>query len=202
MIELLTSISIIGILAAILVPTLGAVQRLAKKKTTENFYGKIAQAMESYRLDYGHYPIFPEMSAQTNPTTGDVSFRLNINNGMLYKILSGAKNAGTQHNYNVKQQKYLDVPQNLLTDDVMNPLIQDSFGDTDIAVVVNTSGMNEVAVKSVNVPVTAADGGPPLIPPVARNIPQRILIYSMYANKGTPLNSDFCTNWLIDAYKR
>jgi hypothetical protein len=158
--------------------------------------------MEAYHLDYGRYPIFPEMQPINNASTGDLAFRLNASNGLLYKVLSGGKYTGTQHNYNVKQQKYLDVPPNLLTDDINNPLIQDAFGDTDIAVIVNTSGKNEVSLKSVNLPVSAADGGPALVPQVGRNIPQRILVYSLFSNKGSATNSDFCTNWDLDTYRR
>lgn len=58
LIELLTVIAIIGILAGIIIPTVGAVQQNAKKSKTKAMYSQWASAMDLFRQDYGYYPTF------------------------------------------------------------------------------------------------------------------------------------------------
>lgn len=56
LIELLTVIAIIGILAAIIIPTTGAVRVAAKKADTKSRFGQWAQAMSLYKQEYGFFP--------------------------------------------------------------------------------------------------------------------------------------------------
>lgn len=56
LIELLTVIAIIGILAAIIIPTTGAVRTAAKKADTKSRFGQWAQAMTLFKQEYGYFP--------------------------------------------------------------------------------------------------------------------------------------------------
>lgn len=67
LIELLAVIAIIGILAAILIPTVSAVRVSANKAKTKVQFMQWAAAIESFRGAYGYYPIFHE-SGLVNPT--------------------------------------------------------------------------------------------------------------------------------------
>jgi prepilin-type N-terminal cleavage/methylation domain-containing protein len=56
LIELLTVIAVIGILAAIIIPTVGGAQDSATRAKTKAQFGQWAAAMELYRQEYGFYP--------------------------------------------------------------------------------------------------------------------------------------------------
>jgi prepilin-type N-terminal cleavage/methylation domain-containing protein len=56
LIELLVVIAIIGILAAILIPTVGAARTSAKKAKVKVVFNQWAAAMEQFRQEYGYYP--------------------------------------------------------------------------------------------------------------------------------------------------
>ncbi len=66
LIELLTVMAIIGILAGILIPTVGAVRGSADKAKTRAQFAQWAAAIESFRGEYGHYPAF-DGSGLVNP---------------------------------------------------------------------------------------------------------------------------------------
>lgn len=65
-IELLTVIAVIGILAAILVPTVSSVRVSADKAKTKVQFSQWAAAIEAFRNEYGYYPIF-DSSNLVNP---------------------------------------------------------------------------------------------------------------------------------------
>lgn len=56
LIELLTVIAIIGILAAIIIPTTGAVRDAAKKSQTRSQFSNWATAMTLFKQEYGFFP--------------------------------------------------------------------------------------------------------------------------------------------------
>jgi prepilin-type N-terminal cleavage/methylation domain-containing protein len=56
LIELLVVIAIIGILAAIVTPTVGAVRTSANKAKTKTQFSQWASAMELFKQEYGYYP--------------------------------------------------------------------------------------------------------------------------------------------------
>ena len=60
LIELLTVLAIIGILAAILFPTIGAARRSAERAKTKVQFAQWAAAIESFRAEYGYYPAFDD----------------------------------------------------------------------------------------------------------------------------------------------
>src|SRR4051812_28924083 len=56
LIELLVVIAIIGILAAILIPTVGSARVSAKRAETKVRFSQWALAMEQFKQEYGYYP--------------------------------------------------------------------------------------------------------------------------------------------------
>ncbi|MEO8498536.1 MAG: prepilin-type N-terminal cleavage/methylation domain-containing protein, partial [Planctomycetota bacterium] len=56
LVEMLVVIAIIGILAAILVPTLGAAIRRAKIGAVAMEVNQLSQAIEAYKLEFNDYP--------------------------------------------------------------------------------------------------------------------------------------------------
>lgn len=63
LIELLTVIAILGILAAILFPSVGAARSAAHRARTRIQFAAWAAAFEAFRQEYGHYPILPGAGA-------------------------------------------------------------------------------------------------------------------------------------------
>ena len=57
LVELLTVIAIIGILAAMLLPVLAAAKKAAQKKQAAMDISAIVQAIEAYDQDYGRFPV-------------------------------------------------------------------------------------------------------------------------------------------------
>jgi prepilin-type N-terminal cleavage/methylation domain-containing protein len=58
LLELLSVIAIIGILTALLFPGFSAARRSATKAKTKVQFAQWTAAVESFRSEYGHYPIF------------------------------------------------------------------------------------------------------------------------------------------------
>lgn len=57
LLELLVVMGIIGLLAALLFPTLGAVRRAASRMKTRVQFSQWVAAIESFRSEYGYYPV-------------------------------------------------------------------------------------------------------------------------------------------------
>jgi prepilin-type N-terminal cleavage/methylation domain-containing protein len=64
LIELLTVVAILGILAAILIPTIGGARTAANKARTRAQFGQWATAFEAFRQEYGTYPQLSPASTQ------------------------------------------------------------------------------------------------------------------------------------------
>lgn len=58
LLELLSVLAIIGILAALLFPTLGAARRSAERARTKVQFTQWSAALEAFRREYGYYPVF------------------------------------------------------------------------------------------------------------------------------------------------
>ena len=56
LIELLAVIAVIGILAAILIPTVGSARTSAKKAKVKVLFSQWSTAMEQFKQEYGYYP--------------------------------------------------------------------------------------------------------------------------------------------------
>ena len=87
LIELLTVMAIIGILAAIIIPTVSSVRVSANKAKTKVQFTQWAAAIESFRSEYGYYPSFDS----SNKVNGSA---VSSGDHMFHDILAGRKRDG------------------------------------------------------------------------------------------------------------
>lgn len=93
LIELLTVIAIIGILAAILLPTLSSVRNSASRAKTRAQFSQWSAAFEQFRQEYGAYPqLFPN-GAQKLVNQGGTTQA--AGNHLFHDLLAGARRDGT-----------------------------------------------------------------------------------------------------------
>ena len=67
LVELLTVIAIIGILAALLLPVLSAVKKSAQKAKAQTEMQGLTTAIQAYDSAYGRFPVSPAAQAAANP---------------------------------------------------------------------------------------------------------------------------------------
>lgn len=135
-IELLTVMAVIGILSAILIPTVASVRRSANKAKTKVQFSQWAAAIEAFRNEYGYYPQFSNNKVNDGATsTGDHLF---------HDILAGRRRDGsaigtTASAQNRKRIAFYSFSEGDFTpsDSTTPNLIQDAFENTDIAVIVD-----------------------------------------------------------------
>jgi prepilin-type N-terminal cleavage/methylation domain-containing protein len=219
--ELLTVISIIAVLAGLLWPVVGAAMRQANKSRTLMLFNGISNAFEQYRQEYGRYPIFPELTATATPWTTnknevDYSFLLNDGDSILRKVLTAdnaylaASSTPGAKNYNRNGIVFLSLDETFLTRDKpdttasnADPLIQDGFKNVNIGMVVHTGDNQEIdagAFSTAKAVPDSEDNGA-LVPKVTHNLPQRIAIYSLVTDlDDDPVNSPWVTNWPYAQY--
>ncbi|MES2694673.1 MAG: prepilin-type N-terminal cleavage/methylation domain-containing protein [Verrucomicrobiota bacterium] len=95
LIELLTVIAIIGILAAIIVPTAGSVRNSAKRAKTRGQFAQWAAGIEAFRTEYGAYPTFETAGANANKVNGSTPGNGNLTAiHRFYETLVGMRRDG------------------------------------------------------------------------------------------------------------
>lgn len=133
LIELLTVIAIIGILAGIIIPTVTSVKTSANKAKTKSQFGQWAVSMGLFKQEYGYYPAI----GTSNKVDPAIFFA-----ALTSKTYSG----GTPSNYygNTKRLSFYSASESevssIANGDVQDGLLKDAFGNTDIAVFVDTNG--------------------------------------------------------------
>lgn len=138
-IELLTVIAVIGILAAILIPTVSSVRRSAAKAKTKVQFSQWAAAIEAFRSEYGYYPQFDA----SNKVNGGAS---STGDHLFHDILAGRRrdfsplaSGSTAANQNRKRIAFYAFGEGEFTgtDAAIANVLQDASGNTDIAVLVD-----------------------------------------------------------------
>jgi prepilin-type N-terminal cleavage/methylation domain-containing protein len=158
LIELLTVIAILGILAAILVPTTSSARTAAKKAKTRGQFAQWAGAIEAFRQEYGYYPTFETTGAGANKVNGNTAGGANLAAvHRFYEILVGARRDGVAlpttmtgnppppQAQNTRRIQFItfteaDMVPVATTDATLSAkrgLIRDAFSGTDIAVLVD-----------------------------------------------------------------
>lgn len=218
LVELLTVIAIIGILAGLLIPAIGMVWRRVREARTKVLFSKLETAFLEYRNHYNIYPVFSEMNADVHPWTNkrsevDTNFLLNDQAGLLYKVLTAPPSyyatGSNTVNHNPDKIPFLVLDDNMISRDeaqqgtMTDPVIVDGFKNSQIGVVLHTGNEKGIRPEAFSRGVNDQYGVGPLIPSVARPLDQVTAFYSLVsAINNDPVNSEWVTNWDYDELSR
>lgn len=150
-IELLTVVAIIGVLLAILIPSLTSARVSAKKAATRVQFNQWTMAIQSFRTEYGFYPVFD--------ASNTVNGGSDATDHLFHDVLAGHKRDGaalTAGEGAAIQNKRLISFHAFAGSEFVDPssssaeLLCDAFGSTDIAVLIdrNLDGI----INSADVP--------------------------------------------------
>ncbi|MFP4351710.1 MAG: type II secretion system protein [Puniceicoccaceae bacterium] len=127
LIELLTVIAIIGILAGIIIPTVGAVRENAMKSKTKAMFSQWVSAMDLFRQDYGYYP-----------SPDDLGFPGVSVDDEFYLLLTGDEDS----ELNKKERRYFSFSEDSIAgashDSADEGDIIDAFGNNNISMAVDS----------------------------------------------------------------
>lgn len=158
LIELLAVMAILGILAAILIPTTSSARAAAMKAKTRGQFAQWAAAIEAFRQEYGYYPTFETSGAGANKVNGNTTGGTNLTAvHRFYETLVGTRRDGSQlattttgtppppQAQNTRRIQFItftdaDLIPVTTTDATLTArrgLIRDAFDNTDIAVLVD-----------------------------------------------------------------
>jgi prepilin-type N-terminal cleavage/methylation domain-containing protein len=158
LIELLTVIAIVGILAAILIPTTSSARTSARKAKTRGQFAQWGAAIEAFRQEYGYYPTFELTGANANKVNGNTQGNGNLQQvHRFYETLVGTRRDGQPLTgastgnptpplgQNPRRIQFItftesDMVPAVTSDGTLTAkrgLIRDSFDSTDIAVLVD-----------------------------------------------------------------
>lgn len=133
LVELLTVIAIVALLAAILIPVVGRVQRNARVTKTRVQFSEWAAAIEAFRLEYGFYPNFDSF---TDGVIDDATTTRQFAEALSGRTLSGGDLADDAPGVDAGNSKRIRFhtfgSEDLALEE--NPRIQDGFGN-DVVVV-------------------------------------------------------------------
>ncbi|MBK8475888.1 MAG: prepilin-type N-terminal cleavage/methylation domain-containing protein [Opitutaceae bacterium] len=168
LVELLTVIAVLSILAAILVPVVGRAQEAARRARVKTQFAQWAVALEGFRAEYGYYPNFS--TTTTAPLPSDC--RINEVPGLFFQTLTGRREDGAAPDLpralaaNPRRVAFLTFT----ADEVgsgANPPISDGFGNTDIVLLVDRDGDGLISLPGPPPAVVGAQTGVVLIPDAA-----------------------------------
>lgn len=190
LVELLAVIAIIGILAGLLIPTVGMVRTQARLTQSQAFFTQLATACVAYKADYGYYPLFGQPKG-----TPDTAINLGEAGEAVYQTLTGYTYDGQsilgtpQRNLNRKGRTYFSFSEQ----DFDGERVVDAFGNTDIILLLDTNlnGQIDRGVVNASGPAAHADGlaEDAFQPNVTENIRQPVLLYSAGAGNGKPVTT-------------
>ncbi len=195
LIELLAVVAIIGILAAIFVPTLSSARTASKKARTRTQFSQWAAAFENFRQEYGSYPqLYPNgaqhLVNQSASTNAQAEHLFHDTLTGRRRDPSGSWNAATTRNppmpqaQNTRRIQFVSFTDNdfVTPADVsagLNPanqqwFIRDGFNNTSIAVITdaNLDGVINISDATGGYPrVTPASGTTTPLTPLPADLP-------------------------------
>ncbi len=141
LIELLTVIAIIGLLAGLIIPTVGIIQQRAQETATRSRYSQWASAIEEFFKTYGYYPTFGV--AATDDTVVDLSSL--ATRDIFVAVMQGTESGGTV--FNKKKIRFYSF-----TEDEFNDAdeLSDTFGNSNIRIVVDSNRDGEIAADALS----------------------------------------------------
>jgi len=148
LIELLTVIAIIGILAGIIIPTTGAVRKAAKKAQTKIQFAQWAQAMTLYKQEYGFNPPI-NRAVYATPVPNK------LNSDAFAAAITGKKIDGTAFLTTATTAELFGNKKritfySIADSDLSSALIVDAFGNTDIVVIYDKDGDNMITTADLD----------------------------------------------------
>jgi prepilin-type N-terminal cleavage/methylation domain-containing protein len=151
LVELLTVITIIGILASILVPVVGTAIMNAKRQKTYVQLNNLTQAVQLYKDQYHVYPTF------TNSVpNADYTLSLKQMGPTFLKVMTGHPD-GDNLRFNKRGLTFFSASDSDLTPD--GTKIVDAFGNDDIYIIMDTDGDGVISATAINaVNMTSVDG--------------------------------------------
>lgn len=178
LIELLTVIAIIGILAAIIIPTVGGVRNAAKKATTKSQFSQWTQAMILFKQEYGFFPNIDNETRKIVPERFSAA--------LTAKTLAG----GVPGDFfgNTKRISFYSFASSDLNSETAPTAIVDGFQNTDIAVIYDKNG-DGIITGADGEAVDVGDGRTPVVEATVR---APVIFYSAGKNDR---NSDIVYSW-------
>lgn len=154
LIELLTVIAIIGILAAIIIPTVSTVRDNANKAKTKSQFGQWSVALNSFKNEYGYYPDIEEAGHK-------------LDHDAFFAELTGKTYDGQDPSDGIGNKKRLSFytvsaseVSSTAGGDKENGKLKDAFGNTDFVVFIDTNRDGIIKGDELaSVEVEARDGG-------------------------------------------
>jgi prepilin-type N-terminal cleavage/methylation domain-containing protein len=153
LVELLTVIAVIGILAAIIIPTTGAVRTNAKKTQVRTMFSQWSSAFTLFKQEYGYYPNVHEDGTDNliSTTTADGD------HAEFVRALTGKNINGTalgtsstdvaKLKGNKRRQVFLTFDDTQLPSSGPNAgKLTDAFGNTEFGVVTDVNGDGVIKV--------------------------------------------------------
>jgi prepilin-type N-terminal cleavage/methylation domain-containing protein len=195
LIELLTVIAIIGILAGILIPTVSGVRNTAKKAETKVRFSQWAAAMEQYRQEYGYYPAVTSSNLLApTPFLAALTGRDYLGEPFTANALNG--NTKSVAFYSVSESEFVKDATGAATNE-----LTDAFGNSEIVILTDVDGNgvikgNELVQKNVR-SGNSRDGFGSSLAPDAESFPAAgiragVIFYS--AGKGSTAG-DIVYSW-------
>ena len=160
LVELLTVLAVIGLLAGILIPTTTTARIGAKRAKTKVQFSQWAAGMEQFRQEYGYYP----------PIDGCSGGRVSADyfaGALTGRTFDGSAPASVAHLAgNTNAVRFYSIAESDLNDN--RSALADAFGNTDIAVLYDKNGDGLIdGADGELIGVSPANGGVPLSPPIA-----------------------------------
>jgi prepilin-type N-terminal cleavage/methylation domain-containing protein len=202
LVELLTVIAVIGILAAILIPTVGTVQNSARKTATRALFTSVIGGIELFRTEYGYLPDLNTSSGDyRNPTNGSLDDADRTRD--FFVALTGSLPDGTAATPtqlrdvgNIRRSRFVSFTAEQTTGTGASLRLVDAFGNTDIRLIMDTTGAGQVPGDgfidlSLLAPEARGFENPPRDPGAVK-IRATAIMYS--AGQGRS-NSDIVKSW-------
>jgi prepilin-type N-terminal cleavage/methylation domain-containing protein len=152
LIEILAVVAIIGLLAAILVPTIGAVMRNAKKSVSQGNFSQWAAAIADYKHTYGYYPPLSDATSDSDDTYYDLDRSDELKN--FVRSLSGKNLDGTEltpeevKKYNERSRSFCSFDSNVFRNqDPKTEKLVDFTDNSHIHIVLDTDGNKSVLLR-------------------------------------------------------
>jgi prepilin-type N-terminal cleavage/methylation domain-containing protein len=193
LIELITVIAVIGILAAILIPTVSGVRHAANKATARVQFKQWAAALEAFRSEYGYYPALDA----SNKVNGGAT----PTDHLFHDALAGRRRDGSAlvsgsvpALQNPRLVSFYRFPESDFSSADSGPpeLLCDAFGNTDIAVIVDRNLDGVITLADCGGSLPAVTGHQPEFP--ANGVRLGVVFYSAAPSGATEV-PEFILSW-------